>query len=49
MASYQAWADQHDVPFAATIERARAILGAHIARHGAFEIHCLGDILVCRR
>ncbi|MFI1680365.1 class I SAM-dependent methyltransferase [Streptomyces sp. NPDC020607] len=49
MASYQAWADQHDVPFAATIERARAILGAHIARHGAFEIHCLGGILVCRR
>ncbi|MFE0137323.1 class I SAM-dependent methyltransferase [Streptomyces sp. NPDC059037] len=49
MASYQAWADQHDVPFEATIERARAILDEHIARHGAFEIHCLGGILVCRR
>lgn len=49
MASYQAWADQHDVPFEATIERARTILDEHIARHGAFEIHCLGGILVCRR
>lgn len=49
MASYQAWADQHDVPFEATIDRARAILGEHIARHGAFEIHCVGGILVCRR
>ncbi|MEU8571473.1 class I SAM-dependent methyltransferase [Streptomyces pathocidini] len=49
MASYQAWADQHDVPFEATIERARAILDEHLARHGAFEIRCLGGILVCRR
>ncbi|NUK25964.1 class I SAM-dependent methyltransferase [Streptomyces lunaelactis] len=49
MASYQAWADQHDVPFEATIERARTILVDHIARHGAFEITCLGGILVCRR
>ncbi|MDI3417109.1 class I SAM-dependent methyltransferase [Streptomyces luteolus] len=49
MASYQAWADQHDVPFEATIARARTILEEHIARHGAFEIHCLGGILVCRR
>ncbi|WP_433446026.1 class I SAM-dependent methyltransferase [Streptomyces sp. CA-142005] len=49
MASYQAWADQHDVPFEATIERARTILNEHIARHGAFEIHCRGGILVCRR
>jgi SAM-dependent methyltransferase len=49
MASYQAWADQHDVPFEATIERARTILDEHIARHGAFEIHCLGGILVCCR
>ncbi|MFJ1874746.1 class I SAM-dependent methyltransferase [Streptomyces chartreusis] len=49
MASYRAWADQHDVPFEATIERARAILVDHIARHGAFEITCLGGILICRR
>ncbi|MFD4971546.1 class I SAM-dependent methyltransferase [Streptomyces sp. NPDC058424] len=49
MASYRAWADQHDVPFDATIERARTILLDHIARHGAFEVTCLGGILVCRR
>jgi len=49
MASYRAWADQHDVPFEATIERARAILVDHIAQHGVFEITCLGGILVCRR
>jgi SAM-dependent methyltransferase len=49
MASYQAWADQHDVPFDATIERARVILADHIAQHGAFETTCLGGILVCRR
>ncbi|MFJ1745093.1 class I SAM-dependent methyltransferase [Streptomyces sp. NPDC088116] len=49
MASYRAWADQHDVPFDATIERARALLADHIARNGAFEINCAGGILVCRR
>ncbi|MFE4669358.1 class I SAM-dependent methyltransferase [Streptomyces sp. NPDC056716] len=49
MASYRAWADQHDVPFGATIERAHAILVDHIAEHGAFEVTCLGGILVCRR
>ncbi|WP_326610427.1 class I SAM-dependent methyltransferase [Streptomyces scopuliridis] len=49
MASYRAWADQHDVPFDATIERARTILVDHIARHRAFEVTCLGGILVCRR
>ncbi|MBO7937846.1 class I SAM-dependent methyltransferase [Streptomyces sp. S9] len=49
MASYRAWADQHDVPFEATIDRARAILAEHIARHRAFEVTCLGGILVCRR
>lgn len=49
MASYRAWADQHDVPFEATIERARTILVDHIAQHGAFEITCLGGVLVCRR
>ncbi|WP_409469765.1 class I SAM-dependent methyltransferase [Streptomyces sp. HC307] len=48
MASCRAWADQHDVPFEATIERARTILVDHIAQHGAFEITCLGGILVCR-
>ncbi len=49
MASYQAWADQHDVPFEETIDRAWAILGEHIAQQGAFEINCRGGILVCRR
>lgn len=49
MASYRAWADQHDVPFEATIERARAILVDHIAQHGTFEVTCLGGILVCHR
>ncbi|MFF3754033.1 class I SAM-dependent methyltransferase [Streptomyces sp. NPDC002018] len=49
MASYQAWADQHDVPFDATIERARDLLDDHIARHGTFEINCKGGILICRR
>ncbi|MGW7368584.1 class I SAM-dependent methyltransferase [Streptomyces sp. NPDC054841] len=47
MASYRAWADQHDVPFDATIDRARALVAGHIARHGAYEITCLGGILVC--
>ncbi|WP_445526366.1 hypothetical protein [Streptomyces cyslabdanicus] len=49
MASCRAWAEQHDVPFGATIERARSILVDHIARHGSFKIRCLGGILVCRR
>ncbi|KUJ65288.1 transcriptional regulator [Streptomyces albus subsp. albus] len=49
MASYRAWADQHDVPFEATIARAREILTDHITRNGAFEVSCLGGILVCRR
>ncbi|MER6094881.1 class I SAM-dependent methyltransferase [Streptomyces sp. NPDC001728] len=49
MASYRAWADQHEVPFEATIDRARTMLADDIARHGAFEITCRGGILVCRR
>ncbi|MEU3344059.1 class I SAM-dependent methyltransferase [Streptomyces sp. NPDC006700] len=49
MASYRAWADQHDVPFDATIDRARTLAADHIARHGSYEITCLGGILVCRR
>ncbi|MEV4969925.1 class I SAM-dependent methyltransferase [Streptomyces scopuliridis] len=49
MASYQAWADQHDVPFDATIERARALLGDHVARKGTFAINCKSGILICRR
>ncbi|MGC0329437.1 SAM-dependent methyltransferase [Streptomyces sp. SAI-170] len=49
MASYRAWADQHDVPFADTIERARTILLEHLARYGTFEVTCLGGILVCHR
>jgi SAM-dependent methyltransferase len=49
MASYRAWADQHDVPFDTTIDRARTLVTNHVARHGAYEITCLGGILVCRR
>ncbi|MDC0768604.1 class I SAM-dependent methyltransferase [Streptomyces sp. HD] len=49
MASYRAWADQYDVPFEATIERARTILVDHIARYGAFEVRSMAGILVCRR
>jgi SAM-dependent methyltransferase len=48
MASYQAWADQHDVPFEETIGRARAILAERIAQQGAFGIDCRAGILVCR-
>jgi SAM-dependent methyltransferase len=47
MNSYRAWAGQHAVPFEETITRARQILTDHIARHGAFEIECLGGILIC--
>ncbi|MFF5713535.1 class I SAM-dependent methyltransferase [Streptomyces sp. 62] len=49
MASYRAWSDQHDVPFDATIDRARTLVADHIARHGTYEITCRGGILVCRR
>ncbi|MFI6459502.1 class I SAM-dependent methyltransferase [Streptomyces sp. NPDC050538] len=49
MVSYRAWADQHDVSFDATVDRARVILVERIGRHGAFEITCLGGVLVCRR
>ncbi|WP_129306626.1 class I SAM-dependent methyltransferase [Streptomyces sp. L2] len=49
MASYRAWADQHEVPFDATVDRARTLVTDHIARHGAYEITCLGGILVCCR
>ncbi|WP_432035834.1 class I SAM-dependent methyltransferase [Streptomyces cucumeris] len=49
MASYRAWADQHDVPFDATVERARALLVDHIDRRGTFQIHCKGGLLLCRR
>ncbi|MFF3372875.1 class I SAM-dependent methyltransferase [Streptomyces sp. NPDC002680] len=49
LASYRAWADQYDVPFDATVERARAIVTERIARQGAFEVGCRAGILVCRR
>ncbi|MFE1547876.1 hypothetical protein [Streptomyces sp. NPDC058718] len=42
-------ADQHDVPFDATIDRARTLVADHVARHGAYEITCRGGILVCRQ
>ncbi|MBS2961529.1 class I SAM-dependent methyltransferase [Actinocrinis puniceicyclus] len=46
MASYRAWADQSGVPFDQTIERAAQITADTIARHGAFQISCLGGILI---
>jgi hypothetical protein len=49
LASYRAWADQQEVPFDATVERARDILVDHIAREGAFQVRCLAGVLVCRR
>ncbi|MGW3646524.1 class I SAM-dependent methyltransferase [Streptomyces sp. NPDC000878] len=49
LASYRAWADQYDVPFGATVERARTIVTERIARQGMFEIGCRAGILVCRR
>ncbi|MFE7107546.1 hypothetical protein ACFU98_08390 [Streptomyces sp. NPDC057575] len=49
MASYRAWADQHDVPFDATIDRARTLVADHIVRRGVYEITCLGGIPVCSR
>ncbi|MFF2807473.1 class I SAM-dependent methyltransferase [Streptomyces sp. NPDC058000] len=49
MKSYRAWANQHDVPFEETIERARKIVTDQIERAGAFEISCLGGILICAR
>ncbi|WP_432146716.1 class I SAM-dependent methyltransferase [Streptomyces sp. bgisy084] len=49
MNSYRAWADQHAVPFDETVARAREIVSEHIERHGAFEIGCLGGMLVCTR
>jgi SAM-dependent methyltransferase len=49
LASYRAWADQYDVPFDATIERARAIVTDRIAREGVFEVDCRAGIVVCQR
>ncbi|MFI1353720.1 class I SAM-dependent methyltransferase [Streptomyces sp. NPDC020898] len=49
LASYRAWADQYDVPFDATVQRARTIVTEQIARQGAFEVGCRAGILVCRR
>jgi len=49
LASYRAWADQYDVPFDATVDRARAIVTERIARQGMFEVGCRAGILVCRR
>lgn len=49
MKSYRAWADQHAVPFEETIERAREIVADHIEEAGAFEIGCLGGMLICTR
>ncbi|MGW1194589.1 class I SAM-dependent methyltransferase [Streptomyces sp. NPDC002536] len=49
MASYRAWADQHEVPFDETIQRAERIVSQHIEEKGRFEITCLGGLLICRR
>lgn len=48
LASYEAWAEQCDVPFEATVDRAREIVEAAIAAIGSFEITCRGGILLCR-
>ncbi|MEU5975953.1 class I SAM-dependent methyltransferase [Streptomyces sp. NPDC047315] len=47
MNSYRAWAGQQGVPFETTVERARHIVADRIDRDGAFEITCLGGLLVC--
>ncbi|MFF4407770.1 class I SAM-dependent methyltransferase [Streptomyces sp. NPDC001404] len=49
LASYRAWADQHEVPFDETIRRAEQIVSQQIAKQGRFEIVCLGGLLICRR
>ncbi|MFE0376110.1 hypothetical protein ACFW1M_11075 [Streptomyces inhibens] len=49
MKSYRAWAGQHAVPFEETVERAREIVSEHVERTGAFEIGCLGGMLICTR
>ncbi|MEU1375989.1 class I SAM-dependent methyltransferase [Streptomyces triculaminicus] len=49
MKSYQAWADQHTVPFDETIQRAQELVTAAIQEDGYFEISCLGGLLVCQR
>ncbi|MER5737753.1 hypothetical protein ABT117_19035 [Streptomyces sp. NPDC002262] len=41
--------DQYQVPFDATADRARVLVAGHIARHGAYEITCLGGVLVRSR
>ncbi|WP_171164099.1 class I SAM-dependent methyltransferase [Streptomyces sp. I05A-00742] len=48
MESYRAWADQREVPFQETIGHTRAILSAHLDRHGSFDITSLGGLLICR-
>ncbi|WP_414166933.1 class I SAM-dependent methyltransferase [Streptoverticillium reticulum] len=49
MASYRAWADQYEVPFDETIQRAERIVSQQIEEQGRFEITCLGGLLICRR
>ncbi|MBQ0828258.1 class I SAM-dependent methyltransferase [Streptomyces tagetis] len=49
LASYRAWADRHEVPFDAAVDRARALAADHIARHGSYEITSRAGLLVCRR
>ncbi|MGW8557962.1 class I SAM-dependent methyltransferase [Streptomyces tubercidicus] len=49
LASYRAWAEHRGVPFEETVERAREIVSERIERDGAFEIGCLGGMLVCSR
>ncbi|WP_399088049.1 class I SAM-dependent methyltransferase [Streptomyces sp. BBFR2] len=49
MASYRAWAAQHDVPFDATLSRAQTLVERHIDQHGAFEINARGGLLICSK
>ncbi|MEU3602788.1 hypothetical protein ABZ714_29390 [Streptomyces sp. NPDC006798] len=47
--SYRAWADRHDVPFDAAVNRARELAAERIGRDGAFTVTTHSGILVCRR
>ncbi|MDQ3577903.1 MAG: class I SAM-dependent methyltransferase, partial [Actinomycetota bacterium] len=46
LGSYRAWAESSDVPFDATLDRARYLLTAAFVRDGIFRITCRGGIVV---
>ncbi|MEU1177646.1 class I SAM-dependent methyltransferase [Streptomyces sp. NPDC005820] len=49
LASYRAWADEYGAPFEETVERARRIAAAEIARNGTFRVNSRAGLLICRR